>query len=128
MDVGSVEKYVAVKVSTSLRRFSTATHRELRVYEHLARVESAHSGQSLVRELYDAFELDGPAGKHQCLVQQPMHMTVLELMRLNPKPFNLPLLKITLRRVLSALDFLHTEAQVVHTGMMFRTSSTYHFC
>lgn len=43
-------------------------------------------------------------------------MTVLEMMRLNPQPFNLALLKMTLRRILSALDFLHTEAGVIHTG------------
>lgn len=110
-------KYVVVKVSTSLRKFPTATHRELRTYEHLAKVNSSHPGQSLIRELYDAFELVGSVGKHQCLVQQPMHMTVLEMMKLNPEPFNLPLLKITLRRILSALDFLHTEAKVIHTGM-----------
>ena len=104
-------------MSTSLRKLPTATHRELSVYEHLAKVgSSAHPGQSLIRELYDAFEVDGPAGRHQCLVQQPMHMTVLEMMRLNPRPFDLALLKMTLRRVLSALDFLHTEAGVVHTG------------
>lgn len=46
-----------------------------------------------------------------------MHMTILEMMRLNPKPFDLPLLKMTLRRLLLALDFLHTEADTIHTGM-----------
>lgn len=45
-----------------------------------------------------------------------MHMTILEMMRLNPKPFDLPLLKMTLRRLLLALDFLHTEADTIHTG------------
>lgn len=117
IEFDSFGKYVVVKVSTSLRKFPTATHRELKVYQHLARVESVHPGQSSIRELYDAFELDGSEGKHQCLVQQPMHMTLLEMMRLNPEPFNLPLLKMTLRRILSALDFLHTEAQVGRTGM-----------
>lgn len=108
---------MVVKVSTSLHRFPTATHRELIIYEHLVRVKSGHPGQSLIRELYDTFELHSPAGTHQCLVQQPMHMAVLDMMRLNPEPFNLPLLKMTLRRILYALDFLHAEAEIVHTGM-----------
>lgn len=107
---------MVVKVSTSLRRYPTATHRELKVYEHLARINSSHQGQYLIRKLHGAFELSGPSGKHQCLVQQPMHMTLLEMMRLNPRPLDLPLLKMTLRRLLSALDFLHTEAETVHTG------------
>lgn len=125
--IASASKYLVVKVSTSLRNFPTASRRELRIYEHLAKIKSSHPGQSLIRELYDAFELDGPAGKHQCLVQQPMHLTVLEMMRLNPKPFNLPLLKLTLRRILRALDFLHTEAKVIHTGMSLHVLMTCDF-
>lgn len=46
-----------------------------------------------------------------------MYITLLEMMSLNPKPFNMPLLKMTLRRLLLALDFLHSEAGIVHTGI-----------
>lgn len=45
-----------------------------------------------------------------------MHITLLEIMRLNPRPFNLPLLKMILRRLLLALDFLHTEANIIYTS------------
>ena len=106
-----------LKVSTSLRKFPTATEREFKIYEHLAKLDSAHPGQSLIRELYDSFDLQGLAGKHRCLVLQPMYMTVHEMMRLNPRPFDLPLLKMTLRRLLLALDFLHSEASLTHTGI-----------
>lgn len=118
---------MAVKVSASLHKHATATHHEFRVYEHLAKVNSTHPGQPLIRELYDTFDIDEPAGKHQCLVQQPMHMTVLEMMRLNPEPFSLPLLKMTLRRLLYALDFLHTEAGVIHTGITLHVPLVYRF-
>lgn len=110
------QKYAVVKVSTSLRKFPTVTNREFKIYEHLTKVKSTHPGQSLIRELYDSFELPGHSGKHRCLVFQPMHMTILEMMSLNPKPSGLPLLKMTLRRILLALDFLHTEANIIHTG------------
>lgn len=99
--------------------FPTATERELKTYEHLSQVDSAHPGQSLIRGLYDSFDLQGSAGKHRCLVLQSMHMTVLDMMRLNPRPFDLPLLKLTLKRLLLALDFLHNEAQIIHTGKTF---------
>ncbi|KAJ5399843.1 hypothetical protein N7465_010332 [Penicillium sp. CMV-2018d] len=111
------QKFAVLKLSTSLRKFPTATDREFEIYEHLAKIKSTHPGQSLIRELYDSFELQGHAGKHRCLVLQPMHMTILEMMRLNPKPFDLPLLKMTLRRLLLALDFLHTEADTIHTDL-----------
>lgn len=110
------QNHVVMKVSTSLQKFPTATDREYKIYERLAKVNSTHPGQSLIRELYDSFELKGRAGKHRCLVLQPMHMTLLEMMRLNPRPFGLPLLKLTLQRLLLALDFLHTEAGIIHTG------------
>ncbi|KAL7657761.1 hypothetical protein ACMYSQ_003921 [Aspergillus niger] len=46
-----------------------------------------------------------------------MTMSLLDMMRLNSKPFDLPLLKMTVKRVLLALDFLHAEAGVVHTDI-----------
>ncbi|PGH34762.1 CMGC/SRPK protein kinase [[Emmonsia] crescens] len=110
-------KYRVLKVSTMLPDFPTATERELKTYEHLSQVDSAHPGQSLIRGLYDSFDLQGSAGKHRCLVLQSMHMTVLDMMRLNPRPFDLPLLKLTLKRLLLALDFLHNEAQIIHTDL-----------
>ncbi|OJJ95661.1 hypothetical protein ASPACDRAFT_54973 [Aspergillus aculeatus ATCC 16872] len=102
------DQYKVLKVSTSLPSFPTASGRELKIYEHLARVNSTHPGQALIRELYDSFDLHGPAGQH---------MTLLEMMGLNSRPFNLPLLKMTVKRLLLALDFLHTEANVIHTDI-----------
>lgn len=82
-------------MSTSLPKFPSASDRELEIYERLSKVNSTHQGQSLIRELSDSFELQGPVGKHRCLVLQPMHMTLLEMMRLNPRPFDILLLKMT---------------------------------
>ncbi|KAJ5362341.1 hypothetical protein N7541_003185 [Penicillium brevicompactum] len=115
-DLGS-QKFAVLKVSTSLRKFPTATDREFKVYEHLGKATSTHPGQSLIQELYDSFELQGHVGIHRCLVLQPMHMTLLEMMSRNSKPFDLPLLKMTVRRILLALDFLHTEADTIHTDL-----------
>lgn len=80
----------------------------------------------MIREVYDSFELQnttedegkGKGGIHQCLILQPMTMSLLDMMRLNSKTFDLPLLKMTVKRVLLALDFLHAEAGVVHTGII----------
>ncbi|KAF4156645.1 hypothetical protein CNMCM8927_007740 [Aspergillus lentulus] len=111
------DKYRVLKVSTSLPTFPTASDRELKIYEHLSKVNCTHQGQSLIRELYDSFDIQGPVGKHRCLVMQPMHMTLLEMMSLNPRPFDIPLLKMTVKRLLLALDFLHTEAEIIHTDL-----------
>ncbi|RDL42541.1 CMGC protein kinase [Venustampulla echinocandica] len=111
------KKYRVLKLFTSLPKFPTATDRELKIYEHLAKVNSTQPGQALIRKLYDSFDLQGPVGRHRCLVLQPMHMTLLEMTRLNSRPFDLPLLKMTLKRLLLALDFLHTEAEIIHVDL-----------
>ncbi|KAJ5934499.1 protein kinase domain protein [Penicillium verhagenii] len=116
------QSYIVLKVSTSLQTLPSTTNREFKSYEHLAKINSAHPGQSLLRELYNSFELRGYTGNHRCLVLQPMHMTLLETMNLNPKPFDLLLLKMMVRRLLLALDYLHTEANITHTGTIFRKS------
>lgn len=116
-----------LKVTTLLPSLPTVTHREVKVYEHLASLSSTHPGQSLIRELYDSFDLQGPLGKHLCLVLQLLYMTLLEVMKLNPKPFDLPLLKMTLRWLLLALDFLHTEARVIHAGSNTPCSTSHAF-
>ncbi|KAK2807773.1 hypothetical protein FQN50_005315 [Emmonsiellopsis sp. PD_5] len=77
------------------------------------KIYSTHPGQSLIRELYDSFNLQSPVGKHRGLVLQPLHMTLFEMMKLNPRPFDMPLLKMIVKRLLLALDFLHTDAGII---------------
>ncbi|KAL4910994.1 hypothetical protein BDW74DRAFT_164678 [Aspergillus multicolor] len=116
------KNYTVLKVSTSLPDHLNATDRELKVYEHMTSIDSSHPGRSFIRELYDSFDLQGPGSTHRCLVMQPMHMTLLEMVGMNPRPFDLPLLKMTVKRLLLTLDFLHAEAGVIHTGRNLRAT------
>ena len=70
----------------------------------------------MIRDVYDAFELSGLNGPHQCILQPSMHMDLLEMMKMGGKPLSIPMLKMVILRLLTALDFLHSEADVVHTG------------
>ncbi|RAH58199.1 kinase-like protein [Aspergillus piperis CBS 112811] len=115
-----------LKISTSIPK-KDSHNREYKVYEHLANVVekgSLHPGQSLIREVYDSFELQNAAVSegegssiHQCLLLQPMTMSLHDMLQLTSRPFDLPLLKMTIKRILLALDFLHVEAGVVHTDL-----------
>nr|KMM69727.1 hypothetical protein CPAG_06041 [Coccidioides posadasii RMSCC 3488] len=109
--------HAALKISTQLQRFPEKRRSELAVYEHLSKVKSSHPGQGYIRELYDTFEISSPYGCHQCLIQQPMHLSILDMMRLNPDPLNLSLLREILKGILTGLDFLHTEANIIHTDL-----------
>ncbi|OBT41194.1 hypothetical protein VE00_08106 [Pseudogymnoascus sp. WSF 3629] len=118
VEISSGDKhYRVLKVSTFLPKFPNATNRETKIYGHIAKIKSAHPGQALVREFYDSFDLQGPDVRHRCLVLEPMHMSLLEMMSPNPRPFDLRLLKMTVTRLLLALDFLHTEAGVIHADL-----------
>lgn len=70
----------------------------------------------MIRELYDTFELKGLDGPHQCLLQPSMHMDILEAMKMSGKPLSISMLKMIIIRLLTALDFLHNDANVIHTG------------
>jgi serine/threonine protein kinase len=116
-NAGFVARYVAVKICTRGAEKSTQPNRELEFYEHVSSLQSQHRGQAYIRGLYGEIELDGPTGKHLCLVHPPMHMTIRQLQYQNSAhKLNVPLLKWTLTNLLKALSYLHDEAKVVHTG------------
>ncbi|KAJ5715761.1 protein kinase [Penicillium malachiteum] len=99
---------------------SSHARTEKEVYKHIESLKSSHTGFKLVRRAIDDFEIRSPdnAYSYQCLVHPPLGMSLCEL-RHRAKGKMLPedLLKPTLIHILLALDFLHTEAGVVHTDI-----------
>ena len=107
-------KYVALK---ACEQDSPTIRRELAAYRHLETVTTSNPGALLVRELLDTFRATGPAGEYQCLVHEPLGMSMETLRQLSHErklPENL--LKLFLIQLLQALDFLHTDAGMIHAG------------
>lgn len=97
--------------------------RELGVYENLGRLASSHIGNAYIRGLYDILDVSNPHGVYRCLVHPPMHMSINALrMRARSCKLSEPLLKQTLICLLQALDFLHSEANIVHSGRFSHSS------
>ncbi|RDW61134.1 putative Serine protein kinase [Aspergillus mulundensis] len=99
---------------------SSHGRREQEVYKHLRDIKTSHVGSMLVRRAIDDFQLRSTDGTHsyQCFVHPPLAMSVCELRhRTSEKLLPEDLLKPTLIHLLLALDFLHTEAKVVHTDI-----------
>lgn len=70
-----------------------------------------------MRTALDAFVLPRQGGDHHCLVQSPMWDTWNDLLRRDPAGrFSPMLLQAGLRQVFLALDYLHNECRMVHTG------------
>ena len=132
---------MTVKVCT---RNAIPVKRELAALQHLGSLpRTRHAGRLLVRTLLDQFELtqpeqpprpsrDSPSTKteietayagdpaatpsrpFQCLVHKPL-LTSLSTFR-NGRKLPEDFVQAVLQHVLLALDYLHSEARLVHTG------------
>jgi serine/threonine-protein kinase SRPK3 len=90
---------------------------ELDMYKILSKTNSSHPGSAHVRAALDIFSIPRQGGDHRCLVQKPMWDSFRDLLNGNPTHrFTDELLKAGLTQVLLALDYLHSECKMVHTG------------
>lgn len=86
-----------------------------------------HAGHKYVRSLLDSFDVDGPEDKHRCLVHPPLWESVLAFLFRNPiRRLPTPVLVVVLHRLFLALDYLHTECKIIHTGLS--SYSAFCFC
>lgn len=90
---------------------------EFEIYQRLSKGNSKHPGYGYVRTASELFAIKGPKGEHKVLAQKPMWDSFEDILRRNPS-HRLPeeILKPLLAQVFLALDYLHTECQLVHTG------------
>ncbi|KAI5251000.1 protein kinase [Aureobasidium subglaciale] len=108
-DLFASNKYAALKFYK---------HRELEIYQHIQALSSKQDGRHHIRRLLDSFEVEGPHGRHICLVHEPLGISFAELRDLTSgRVFDEDLIRQTFRPILEGLDFLHREAEVIHTDL-----------
>lgn len=110
--------YVALKIYVT----GYTRGNEAAIYERINSVaaKSNHIGHELIRKFLSSFELEGPHGKHTCIVQQALGITMDHLMPyLENKVLPLDLVKQFFRQLLLGLDFLHSQAGIIHTGSSY---------
>ncbi|KAK2791356.1 hypothetical protein FQN53_004537 [Emmonsiellopsis sp. PD_33] len=94
-------KYAALKL------YVTGSERtqELRVYDRFDSIETDHPGKRLIRQLLGSFEIQGPHGRHLCLVHEPLGINLDEALEYFPqRKFSLETLKPSLRQILVAFE------------------------
>ncbi|KAG9615493.1 kinase-like protein, partial [Aureobasidium melanogenum] len=79
---------------------------------------STHPGRNHVTYLKNHFEIQGPSGKHVCMVMPLLGDSIAEkattghIMRIPP-----PTVRNIAKQMLEALDFLHSECGIIHTDL-----------
>jgi hypothetical protein len=103
------------------------TDHEYNIYQRIWKHEdSAHPGRFGIRQLIDSFHVSGPDGSHRCLVHPPLFESVQDFRSRNTVDrFPVILLGLILQHLFTAVDFLHTECQVIHTGKLMNDNISF---
>ncbi|PGH34369.1 CMGC/SRPK protein kinase [[Emmonsia] crescens] len=111
-------RYVMLKIFVQASSMGQRVDDELKMYRCMDQSPKGHPGRDAIRTLLDAFYINGPEDKHQCLVHPPLWESVLTFLRRNPVE-RLPsaVIAFVLHRLFLALDYLHTECKIIHTDI-----------
>lgn len=96
-----------------------AAQHELEINKRLSSGNPSIEVIPYIQLMNGSFEVVGPNGTHFCLVFDPMRETLtLFQSRLKRKRLSLEVMKMYLVCLLKALDYIHTECRIVHTGRL----------
>ncbi|OBT85686.1 CMGC/SRPK protein kinase [Pseudogymnoascus sp. 03VT05] len=116
--IGKLGKNTFITLKITISHPPNTTNREADIYTHIQSLSSRHEGKGHVRNLHEAFEIEGPDGKHWCLVHAPLGLSLQEWQRgFEGGKLTVGVLRGLVRSLLLALEFLHEEAGVIHTDI-----------
>jgi serine/threonine-protein kinase SRPK3 len=107
------EQYVALKISVAE---ISENNRELKVLRALKEL-GAETGSHHVMQLFDQFHVEGPNGKHECLILEFLGPSVSDVLDSHFNDTRLPghLAKTIAQQALVGIAFLH-EHGIAHGG------------
>jgi serine/threonine-protein kinase SRPK3 len=111
---GSKHEYLTLKIY-GIGAMNRREAHVLRVLKSLP--DLSDLGESCISKPLRFFKFKGPRREHVCLLHRPLGMT-LEDWKSGIGAVPTSLLRKCFRRLLLGLHFLHTEAKIVHTGVL----------
>lgn len=101
--------------ATALHQSGTLA--EAAFLEHIESTNPRHPGYQHCCRFYETFTEMGPEGRHVCLVMEPLGMNLAEYRQLFPgTQLPLPAVKRVTKQTLLALDYIHVECGIIHSG------------
>ncbi|KAL2885260.1 kinase domain protein [Ceratocystis lukuohia] len=115
----SKNRYVALKITNSSPVVQATAEKEFDLTRHMFHTRTKHHGQQYLREMIDAFTVEGATGNHLCMTFEPLRQPLWLLGRQKEpdgviKPATL---KAVMPSILKCLDFLHSECHIIHTDL-----------
>lgn len=106
----------ALKVVKAAAHYTEAARDEITLLSQIA--EKDPEDRHYCCRMVDWFEHSGPHGRHVCMVFEVLGDNLLTLIRLfDHRGISLPAVRHLTRQLLIALDYLHTQCQIIHTDL-----------
>lgn len=110
------EAYVAIKImSTYVTEAQEVELSELEILQHIKAHAKAHPGGKHVARVLDSFTVTDHHGPHLCLVFEVLGTFRSSVYRPGNE-MSVPIVKHVTKQLLLALDFLHSECEIIHAG------------
>ncbi|ODM91950.1 Serine/threonine-protein kinase spk-1 [Orchesella cincta] len=111
-------RYVALKVVKSEEKYTETANDEIKLLRKVMNADVNDPNRDKVVHLLDEFKVCGIHGMHVCMVMEVLGFNLLKLITgSNYSGIPLPNLKIILRQILEALDYLHHKCRIIHTDI-----------
>ena len=112
----SRDVFGALKIQKSATHYREAAMDEIKILKQIK--DKDPDGKMPVAHLLDWFEHLGPNGKHVCIVMESLGDNLLTLVKLyDYRGIPMEVVKMVARNTLEALNFLHSELQIIHTDL-----------
>lgn len=112
------EHYVTLKVCIQDGTSTSPIRNEIETLRHLAKSPREHPGSSYARFAKEIFEVEGPTGRHSCIVSTPQGCSLWALQSMFPEgkvPAEVVLYVV--QRLLGCVNWLFCDCDIIHTGM-----------
>lgn len=110
--------YTSIKVFVHETTDTSPALNEIKMLQYLKRCPRDHPGSTTARLPEDDFQLDGPTGRHHCIVSEPQSSSLWTIQHMFPDS-KLPreFVMDAVHRLLACINWLHLDCSVIHSGL-----------